>query len=516
MGRQLPQWRRWPWPVLVAAALSVGFALWLASGWGGPGRVKVGDNLAAMVAPLLAALACARAAVVTSGRVRSGWSLLAVGTFSWGAGQGAWLWYELIALRDVPFPSLADLGFLGFYPLTAAAMLLFPGPDGRSVWRIRTLLDGAIVAAALLYASWAFVLGPVFRAEASGLFEQAIALGYPAGDVVIVAIVFGVLGRRGRVPTMPLGAGLLCMAVADTAFAYLTQAGTYHTGVVTDSGWIAGFLLLGAAALHRPAAHRREATAGRGVEVEERARALLPYAPLALAVGTSVTLQLRGQGQGPFLYWTFAVLVVLIVVRQLAAVIDNQRLNRQLAAMVDQLHHEAFHDRLTGLPNRALFFDRAAHALARRRREPAPMALLYVDLDDFKTVNDALGHAAGDELLAAVADRLDGCVRQGDTVARLGGDEFAILLDHGIDHDGATDIAERIVAALAEPFQLAQATVTLTASVGVALGADASIEDALRDADSAMYTAKAHGKGRYELAVHDQPPATASAGKPAR
>ena len=227
---------------------------------------------------------------------------------------------------------------------------------------------------------------------------------------------------------------------------------------------------------------------------------LLPYCPLALAVATSVTLQLRGQASGPFLYWTFVVLVLLIVGRQLLTVLDNQALNRRLAAMVGQLEHRAFHDGLTGLPNRALFRERVGHALSRRSQAGTPLALLFIDLDDFKTVNDQLGHAAGDDLLMAVARRLVTCVRDEDTVARLGGDEFAVLLEQASSHEVAVRVAGRILESMLPPFPLQGRQVQVGASVGVTVSAATEVDDVLREADVAMYTAKAHGKGRFELA----------------
>jgi diguanylate cyclase (GGDEF)-like protein len=226
---------------------------------------------------------------------------------------------------------------------------------------------------------------------------------------------------------------------------------------------------------------------------------------LALAVVTSAALQLRHRTGGPFLYWCFAVLVVLVFGRQLLTMLDNQRLNRQLAAMIDKLEYQAFHDRLTGLPNRALFHDRVEQALARRRREPTPVVLLFIDLDDFKDVNDGLGHAAGDELLVAAAQRLRDCVRAEDTVARLGGDEFSILLEHATDVASARIVAARVVEAMQAAFPLSDGVVGVTASVGVTVSRDLDLDAVLRQADVAMYTAKAHGKSRFELATTDTP-----------
>jgi diguanylate cyclase (GGDEF)-like protein/PAS domain S-box-containing protein len=168
-------------------------------------------------------------------------------------------------------------------------------------------------------------------------------------------------------------------------------------------------------------------------------------------------------------------------------------------AFEEELRHRAFHDELTGLPNRALLHDRVGHALA--RRGDRLVGLAYLDLDDFKAVNDRLGHAAGDELLVAFAGRLRNCVRTADTPARLSGDEFCVLLEDVGGPNEPVQIAERIVAALAEPLIVAGEPLQVTASVGVVVSTleDDAPEELLRRADLALYAAKAGGKGRWQL-----------------
>ena len=176
----------------------------------------------------------------------------------------------------------------------------------------------------------------------------------------------------------------------------------------------------------------------------------------------------------------------------------------------DELRHQAFHDSLTGLPNRALFTDRVDHALERTRRVGATSpAVLFIDLDEFKIVNDSLGHGAGDELLTVVAERLRHCLREGDTAARFGGDEFAVLLEDVVDDEAVVDVAQRLLDALNEPVLLDDVEVRVGASVGVALRptADSTCADLLRDADLAMYAAKSNGKGCievYDAARHER------------
>jgi diguanylate cyclase (GGDEF)-like protein len=167
----------------------------------------------------------------------------------------------------------------------------------------------------------------------------------------------------------------------------------------------------------------------------------------------------------------------------------------------EQARHAALHDELTRLPNRTLFVDRVAHALDRARRRQNPFAVLLLDLDRFKNVNDSLGHSQGDRLLAAAARRLFDCVRPGDTVSRLGGDEFAILLEEIAGPADPVRVAERVQYSLAAPFDLDGHEVVTAASIGIAPGGPdyERAEEVLRDADIAMYRAKALGRGRHQV-----------------
>jgi diguanylate cyclase (GGDEF)-like protein/PAS domain S-box-containing protein len=169
--------------------------------------------------------------------------------------------------------------------------------------------------------------------------------------------------------------------------------------------------------------------------------------------------------------------------------------------MEAQLRHQALHDPLTGLPNRTLFEDRVGQALARLHRNGLSVGVIYVDVDDFKAVNDSLGHTAGDQLLRTIAGRIDAVLRGSDTAARLGGDEFACLLDALSDVDEAVSVARRLVAALAPPILLEGRTISIRASLGVAhcSGVTLTAEELIRNADVAMYAAKAETRGPIAL-----------------
>jgi diguanylate cyclase (GGDEF)-like protein len=188
---------------------------------------------------------------------------------------------------------------------------------------------------------------------------------------------------------------------------------------------------------------------------------------------------------------------------------ERQRTDEELARREEELSFLATHDALTGLPNRTLILDRAEQMLARSTRSQAQVAALFIDIDNFKAINDTFGHSAGDELLQAVAARLDGVVRGSDALGRLGGDEFVVICDDLSLEAGPELVAERLLEALKPPFRLAageETQFTVSASIGIALGGRASAEELLREADIAMYEAKWDGKNRYavfETAMQD-------------
>jgi diguanylate cyclase (GGDEF)-like protein/PAS domain S-box-containing protein len=222
---------------------------------------------------------------------------------------------------------------------------------------------------------------------------------------------------------------------------------------------------------------------------------------LAGGLGTTTTFEYRvarADGQ-----WRTIDTVITNFVDEpdIGAILLNGRDVTERHVLERELNHQAFHDTLTGLANRALFLDRLSHAMDRGDRGAEPVAVLFLDLDDFKAVNDSFGHPVGDHLLVAVAERVRSATRPGDTVARFGGDEFAVLIESGEMPEAAKAVAERITEALTPTFRVHANDVAMRASIGIALGQrpQETPDDLLRDADLAMYLAKRNGKGRFEM-----------------
>ena len=186
------------------------------------------------------------------------------------------------------------------------------------------------------------------------------------------------------------------------------------------------------------------------------------------------------------------------------AILENSRMERSIARLTElqeQLTHQAYHDSLTDLANRSLFGQQIEQALRRSAEGPASVAVIFLDIDDFKGVNDTLGHAAGDALLVEVAARIRGCLRRPDTAARLGGDEFALLIEDVDSASEAEQVARRVLQVLSEPFTVSGTSVTVRASLGIAVAdsSDANATSLMRHADVAMYVAKGAGRNRYVL-----------------
>jgi hypothetical protein len=272
---------------IVAGLTTVVFLIWMIVVIGGPRLTDGVDDVGELIAALAAAVACFFAAAHVSSRSMR-WVLLGASAFSWAAGEGVWTYYDLIWGVQVPFPSLADVGFLSAVPLAVTGLLLFPSTPRRAADRVQGVLDGCIIAGSMLFASWVTVLGPLYRTHHGSVLKQTLSLAYPASDVVMVSLIiilFARAGKQGRGSLVLVMAGLIAFAVADSAFSYLTEVNNYGIGSFLDTGWVAGYLLIGLGALRAVYMPSTEAAEPRVTTLS----LVAPYVPvLAVLVVTAV------------------------------------------------------------------------------------------------------------------------------------------------------------------------------------------------------------------------------------
>jgi len=484
------------------AVLATAFAL--GTGLGSLSFSRNLGNVAEVLAPALAAVCCVQVARRAKDSWRLGWYLVGTSCVSWCVGQLIWTWLETVQGEITPFPSPADFFFLLAVPLSVAGLLWFPSSPNTQSGRTRTLLDGIIVAASVLFVSWTLVLGPTLHTGRGATWSRTIGLAYPAADVVVLTIVIIAYIRcdpAGRVAVGLVGLAFASFALADSLFAYTDLHGE-SVSEVSNTAWVAGYLLIALGAYYarrHPPGEIEPADLDRGTRVQ----VLLPYVPLAVVLGLCAGEALTTDPLmvDNVVFWIGAGLIALLLVRQGIVIVENTRLARSLAMSNERLQYQVLHDLLTSLPNRPLFIDRLRMALARMSRVDELVAIMFVDLDRFKPVNDTYGHEAGDLVLVTLGRRLSAAVRTGDTVARFGGDEFLVLCEDVSSAEEAVALANRMVETMAEPIVVGDIELVVSASLGLVVtdAPDADAEELVRQADRAMYEAKAKGRARVEL-----------------
>jgi diguanylate cyclase (GGDEF)-like protein len=446
-----------------------------------------------------AGLICLATARTRSGTPRRWRLFLGIGLIGWALVRLWWLIGEAPA---------TDVGSLVLPACVLAALLsgatALPRPIPVVSRRDRSvlLIDSVLISGSLLALLWAVLPSRVFREFEANPVPVGVAVAYPVAYLVLLTMVLLLLATRpsaptARIPLRLIGFALAAFGISDVF--RLVQVTGGELGPAQSAGYLLGPALIALAALNP--------SAGPDEPVVARADAdwlhlLLPYVPV---VATGLVIAIRTSAGGrltPFEAYLGWLGLGLVVARQMFTIVDNAVLLARVSEGRQRLHHQAFHDPLTGLANRALFRDRLVPALE-AHRAGRPLALLFADLDDFKLINDSFGHAMGDRVLRAVGERLLNCVPREDLVCRLGGDEFAVLLEHRAAE--AEEIAERMLAVMREPFQIDGHSIGVGASIGLvvpeagdpALGADiaAAADTLLRRADAAMYAGKRRGKG---------------------
>jgi diguanylate cyclase (GGDEF)-like protein len=452
-------------------AVAVGVVTPLHRAWPGWPEGEL-DSVIHVVATLLVAWRAIRVA-----KQRLAWSMLAVGL---GLFTAATLYAWLAARAGVvlPFPSLADLGWLLFFPFAYVAVIALIHGHGEQS-RAEMSLDGLIAGLGVAAVFASVVVGLLIAPTPGRGFAALVALGYPVGDALLVGtvlVLFTIGGRSGWRNLGLLSAGMITFAVGDTSYVVLISRNAYHDGGLVSLLYLTGLTLIALCAWPKD----QDAPTAADVRRISSSTAL----PTIFALSSLGLILIASRLTVPPIGIILAGLTLLTVVSR---------------AMVSfrQSNTVALHDRLTGLPNRTLLADRLELALARHAQDGTGAAILFLDLDRFKLINDGRGHTTGDAVLQEVSRRLAAAVRRGDTAARFGGDEFVVVCDGITGPAEADEIAERLSRTIAAPMVVGDTELAITASVGIAMaGPGDSVESLLSAADIAMYEAKDIGRGQ--------------------
>ena len=598
---------------------------WQLFGWGGEDlQLAIADASFIPLGFVAIAFALLVARRSTTAPGRRAWTLIGLAFAAYAFGDIAWFNIEVV-LEAQPYPSVADVGYIAFYPLLLLG--LFALPRERSENPLRAVLDMMIVVIGAVTVVWWLILEPVAAATDSGGLETIVALAYPVGDLLVLfalgaALMSRLVGTSRSALTL-IGIGLLLNVLADLTYARLSLEETYESGAWLDVCYLIGWVLMALGAFRQSQLGATLREAG----TEPAAIRPLTFPPYLAVAAVYVLLFVATETQGTALREVVLgaiVVTCLVVARQVltarenagllaerastrsaarfGAIIQNANdviavvdrdgaisyvtpsaarltgrsaeslLGLRLDALLDprdvplalellrvavsrtgtgtgdtiqcrvrtasdderhvelnatnllddpvvgglvvtihdvterrnfeeQLRDQAFHDPLTGLANRALLANRIEHAIRKTRRRGMAPALLYLDIDDFKEINDSLGHPVGDRVLVEVGRRISGAIRSGDTAARLGGDEFAVLVEESRSIAEAGVAAERILDTLRRPIEVDGTQLTVEASIGVVRheGYQADPSSLLRDADIAMYEAKRESRGSYRV-----------------
>jgi diguanylate cyclase (GGDEF)-like protein len=427
------------------------------------------------------------------------WYVMAVGQLSWVAGDSLYSWYSDVR-KVSAFPSPADGFYLAAYPILGCGILALIRVRQRRL-DLPGLIDSAIVTIGLGLVSWLLIADPIVGSDEPAL-ARLVGVAYPAGDILLLGLLVRLVTVPGaRTASFRLLAGAVgALLFADAAYAVISARSDYAGGAV-DLVWLASYVLWGAAALHPSMRSLSEPGTVDAPHVTGRRLAALTGAVLIApgALATQLAFSLTVQGW-PVVIASVA-LFSLVVARMHLAIREIVAAGRKRAELQREIAHQAAYDSLTGLANRAHLLALIEAALHRARRSGSQLALLGIDLDRFKAVNDTFGHAAGDEVLRTVAERMRRVVRAGDTVGRLSGDEFVILIEPLEETSELLELGDRLIGAVSAPIWVGGRDVAVGVSIGAAVSSDGGTDaDALLlHADAATYRAKTAGRGRVEL-----------------
>ena len=469
-----------------------------------------------------------------------GWLFLAFGTILILLANFMWLLQRPITIFSIM--SQADLAYASSFLMFFTSMAIFAAQKFNHIEWIKRSLDVSIILVVIILAFHIFLFKPLVVANQQvNVTGNILLLLYPLADMVFLLSVLAVIYFRPHrmylTPFWVLIGSIMILTVTDYLFCQKMVSDSFSSNQFINIGWWYADLLFAVAGFLQA----RYAKEYQGVQkkntkndiIRRRIYAWLAYFPYVMVVGAYLLVIFYFDSPlevSKELLIGVGVIILLVILRQLVVVQENKRLLRSLSKAMhrlrmqamdlsktnqdlqveiekrnvieEKLSYDAMHDSLTGLSNRVLFTNRLEHAFEKVKREPElDYAVLFLDLDNFKSINDILGHNAGDLALIDLGQRLGKCIRAADTLARFGGDEFVILLENTEDRNVTLSVANRILVEMQRPFLHNETMIAVTCSIGIVQSIHGYInhDDVLRDVDIAMYTAKKAGKARFEV-----------------
>ncbi|ANU22055.1 putative bifunctional diguanylate cyclase/phosphodiesterase [Planococcus donghaensis] len=494
---------------------------------------KVANQFLSWLAPLVAFTILFYVYRKTSGRNRTFWLLLSLGSLSYIIAESISTISYTVFNVVMGYPGPPDLFYFLQIVFYLAAFVYQLKQREEISYQIKFLFDMMILITVSTALSWHFLIQHVLPGQSASPLLIVVSLAYPIGDLLLM---FGVISLYigfshplpHRVATLII-IGLIFQVFADTAHLYSTLSDTYSSGNLYDPLWALSLLLVALAGLHalEPSAKRSSKLALAPNDERISIRILLPYFSLMILF-IAMTIEQKEDMQG--LIIGAGIAAFLILTRQIFTLGDNRRLlskynqltsvlehkieqrtaevtssNSQLKETVQQMKHMAYHDVLSGLPNRRLFLEKLEDAIANAKQKSHKLAVVFIDLDRFKNINDTFGHEFGDLLLQAFSQRILDNLRSSDTLSRQGGDEFTLLLNNIKAEKDIAPMIHKLQKALEKPLIIKNQELYISMSIGISVypkDGDTT-DELLKNADNAMYSAKEKGRNNYQFFSKD-------------
>ncbi len=508
--------------IIVHLVLYNGWLVWFK---GNDEMLKLGGNAFQLLAPVISGFWLFKESYHRQGRERLFWFLIGMGNMFYFLAQLIWNYYEWILHKDAPAVGIADIVWCFQYVAYLAGMLLKMLQLSNQRKTFKLLFDIIIVMVVATTFSWQFIIHPILSAYiGTDWWATFIYIFYPVGDLGLLfgalTIIYAAEKTASRSLSVGFSLGILALIIGDTYYSFSASAGHYHTGNFIDPVWSLSLFLIGIAAVYHEQPDYKMLLKIKRIEhihIAPAKKSMIDYTYFILPYAAVIILfcQMLTQVQMDAIFVGLCISVGLLFIRQILTLLENEDLLRKYKTLTDELdekvkertkelEHLAYHDQLTGLPNRRYFESYLKDSIAKSKINHQTFAVLLLDLDRFKQINDVMGHSMGDFLLIKMAERLALCINGIGKVFRLGGDEFTIILPDSGEKE-AELIAKRTNNAVNRTLMLGDEEVKISTSIGISMfpcNGDNS-DTLLKQADVAMYEAKENGKNNFRFFTNE-------------